>query len=149
MGKVTILILEQHLNIMKGRISIMKQEERLLQWVVCGWDEETLERDESWFQGAFKPVSYEDLATIQMLRDDVKRQLKELEEGSHADGYLIAWGEDGEVLITQNGAYIWDEESLDYKQVLIGMIYEKEWYNEHLPIEYRKRKDYFAIVVYE
>lgn len=126
----------------------MTREERMIEWLVCGWDDETLERDESWFQGVFEPIPFEDLGTIEMLRADIAKQKMELANGTHEEGYLIPWCNENEVQITQDGAYIWDDDIQDYKQVLIETIYEKEWYDDSLIEGHRNRKNYFAIIVY-
>lgn len=124
----------------------MIQEERLCQWLVCGWNEETFERDESWFQGVFEPLPHEDMGTVQMMRDNVKKQQQELKEDKHPDGYVIPWGagytKDNiyNVVFTQDGAFIWDERQLDYQQVFIVSMYEKKWMDT---------KNYFAVIAYK
>lgn len=122
------------------------QEERLVQWLVCGWNDETLERDESWFRGEYKPIKQEDMGTIKMLRDHVVEQLKELEDKTQIDGHLTPWDEGNKVQITQEGAFIWDEECNDYRRVFIETIYEKEWSDEK---GHEKKESYFAMIVYE
>jgi hypothetical protein len=131
---------------MNKKVRRIFQEERLVQWLVCGWDDETLERDESWFQGNFKPIKQEDMGTINMLRDNVKEQFKEVENETHGDCRLIPWGEGNKVTITQDGAFIWDEELNDYRRVFIETIYEKEWFDDK---GYEKKETYFALIVYE
>lgn len=125
----------------------MIAEERVVQWLVCGWNEETLERDETWFQGVMTPINYEDMGTIGMLRADIKRQQKELRNGTHADGHLIPWCKDNEVQLTQDGAYIWVDEINDYQQVVIATMYEKEWHDNSLIEGHKERKDYFARIL--
>ncbi|MGE8079264.1 hypothetical protein [Peribacillus loiseleuriae] len=122
----------------------IKGNKRMLEWVVAGWDDETLERDETWFQGEFEPAKFEDLATIEMLRNDVKKQLKELDEDTHADGYLIPWGSNEEVLMVQEGAYIWIEGKLDYVKVLIDKMYEETYHFENNIDEYKFMDRYTA-----
>jgi len=134
---------------MKRKQSIKKpmiQEERLCQWLVCGWDEETFERDESWFQGVYKPLPHEDMGTIQMLRDDVKKQQQELKENNHDNDFLSPWGAGyttdniSNVVFTQDGAFIWDARQDDYQQVFIVSMYEKDWMDT---------KGYFSVIAYK
>lgn len=125
----------------------MKQEEKIMQWIVCGLDEQTMERDESYFQGVYKAIPYDVMGTIDMLKKDLYRQKKELIKGTHTDGYLIPWGDENEVLITQNGSYVWDGQQEEYKQVFINTIYEKGWFDKSFPEGRQYRINYIAVVI--
>ena len=122
---------------------------RYLEWIVAGWNEETFERDESWFQGVFEPFTYEDLASIKMLRDDLDRQRKELEEDTHADGYLVPFSNGEEILITQDGCFIWDDGDGDniegdYVEVFITKIYKENYHFKNVIEEYANRDVWMA-----
>lgn len=129
---------------------MVKKEERLVEWVACEWNVLEGKRDESDFYTSPIPVEYKKLATIKMLRDDLEKQLAEIESKNHPAGFFIPLGfGTNEVFITQDGAFIWDERIEDYRQVLIVNIYEKEWHDETAVIEeMRYRKNYFAVTFY-
>lgn len=121
----------------------VKETKGMMMWVVAGWDEETLERDDDWVQGLFEPASLEDLATIDTLKNDVKQQLQELKDDIHPDGCLMAWGSKNEVLVLREGAFVWDEESASYVDVRIHNVYKETYFNDNF-IEGHKYNDRFT-----
>ncbi|WP_088186027.1 hypothetical protein [Desulfosporosinus sp. FKA] len=65
--------------------------------------------------GVVKPLESNALASIKDLMDDIKRQTKELKNGTHLDGYLIPWGHNAETLVVQEGSFNWSNRGFYYE----------------------------------
>ena len=110
-----------------------KSNKRYLQWiVVCCHEDDMCNNDdkcddEICFAGVLEPFYYNRLATIEMLRDDIERQRLELREGTHEEGYLIPFSSGDEILMTKDGAFIWDSDEEDYIEVLILNVYKEKY----------------------
>lgn len=57
------------------------------------------------------------LASIRDLELDIERQKRMLKYYAHPDGRVCPWGERGEILILQEGEYMWNNRELEYKKI--------------------------------
>lgn len=117
-----------------------KSNKRYLQWVVvCCHEDDRCNNDdkcddEICYAGVLEPFYYNRLATIDMLRNDIERQRLELREGTHEEGYLIPFSSGDEILMTKDGAFIWDSDEEDedgnmgdYTEILILNVYKEKY----------------------
>ena len=65
--------------------------------------------------GVLEPMDYYKQTSIHDLLEDIQRQNTELEKGTHADGYLIAWGSNNETLVLKEGTFCWSTKGFYYE----------------------------------